>query len=172
MRVFLVPIIVSFIITVVSEADAGEASFSSVGRSFSNSGYYPRIGEVSERDSDNRIRATTGRSARRQLKVGGLMLGIGWAVPAVVGLILIDAGSPAMGARMLIPFYGFAEAGVKAAAEFVTLAIPLFFPSIVQLVGACLLLSGASKRNRYRRIAAAPVIYREGGGGLGVSFAL
>ena len=111
------------------------------------------------------------RSARRKIKAGGLMLGIGWAVPAVIGLAVMDFGDTAMGARMLIPYYGLSEAGAKVADETIFFAVPMFFPSIVQAVGTGLLIAGLANRNN-RRFYASPVLYREGGAGVGVSFAM
>lgn len=112
------------------------------------------------------------RSARRRIKIGGLMLGIGWAVPAMVGLAVMDlADDAAVGARMLIPYYGLSEAGVIIADNTLFFAVPCFFPSIVQVVGTCLLFSGLTSKGP-RRFSAAPVLYKEGGGGVGMSFAM
>jgi hypothetical protein len=114
------------------------------------------------------------RKARRKIKAGALMLGIGWAVPAVIGLTLLDFGETAMGARMLIPYYGLSEAAVTVADETIMLAIPLFFPSIVQVVGTGFLIAGVFDKNRLvsNRFSAAPVLYKEGGGGVGVTVTL
>ena len=115
----------------------------------------------------------TSRKARRKIRIGGLMLGIGYAVPAITGLFMLDLGeNKAAGARMLIPYVGYSEAGVGLMDASFMLGALMFVPSIVQLTGTGILISGISQRNRYRvtgHISAAPVIYREGGGGIGVS---
>lgn len=168
MRWFAFVIAVAFIATLNPHADAGEVAYSAYTGYGSPTASTPFPDAAFEQDKVSRHRSPR---AKRRLKIGGLMLGIGWAVPAAVGLMCMDAGIPAVGARMMIPYYGFAEIGVEVADEVIMPAIPLFIPSMVQLVGTGFLISGAAGRAdpRRRHLSATPIIYREGGGGMGVS---
>lgn len=168
-------IAIAILFTQVADAYASDDTTVSSGWSADASPYAaPSIEPYSPESIDfGKPPRQTGRKARRKIRIGGLMLGIGYAVPAITGLFMLDLGeNKAMGARMLIPFCGFSEAGVKVMDSSFMLGALMFVPSIVQITGAGILISGISERNRNSMggyISAAPVIYREGGGGIGVS---
>jgi hypothetical protein len=154
------------VVATINKAEAREALGSSFGSSFE-----PYIGSGFDYRAPS---SYSHRKAKRAFRIGALMLGIGWAVPAMAGLVVMDAGDTAMGARMFIPYVGLSEAGVAVAEEAISLAIPMFIPTIVQLVGTGFTIAGVYRKTRQTsyQFSAAPLLYKEGGGGVGMSLTM
>ena len=111
------------------------------------------------------------------IMTGGLMLGLAWFTSVMIGAMVIEANEK-VGARMMIPYVGTAEIGVEVINETGFFGFIFFVPTMVQVTGTGLLIAGLTIRARHKRafyssrLSAAPLIYRQGGGGLGVSFAM
>ena len=111
---------------------------------------------------------------RRLIKTGALMLGIAWGACAGITLsVLMTTGESAV-AQMAIPFYATSGWAVQVFDTAPGAGMLLMVPTIVQSVGAILIIAGLVKRHRLKkRIMAgvAPIVLPKGGG-MGISFSM
>ena len=111
--------------------------------------------------------------SHRLVLIGALVLGINWTMCTAVGLILMS-GDPA-NAQMAIPFFATSGWAVKNFEDSAAVGAILLLPTLIQSVGAILILCGLVKRRRARQlieVGAAPVVFPHRGAGVGITLSL